>query len=84
MQMCPLKIFNLNIFDLNMFDWKVFGLRLFDWKMFDLKISDWRGLIKPQPPRSDNKQNILILQVEIFKTSLPGILGDNKILCSLL
>jgi len=63
-----------------MFDWKVFDLRKFDWKMFDLKICNLRGLIKPHPPALLlNKTSSLMLQVEVFKTRLPGILGDNEI-----
>ena len=46
--MCPLKIFDLEIFDFKIFDWKVSGFRLFDWKMFDLKNCDWSFLSRAQ------------------------------------
>jgi len=36
-------------------------------------------LNKPKPPCSDSKQNILMLQVAIYETRLPGILDDNEI-----
>jgi len=61
-----------------MFDYVRFEIvRLEDVRFEDLL---WRGLLKRQPPAlTINTTSSLMLQVEVIKTRLPGILGDNEI-----